>query len=330
MVVIIIEEHSSTNKQANNNVTSIINRSASSTTTSSSITNHSNQCNHQDVGVPIIPEKSSIQIVSSCTSGDVIHHVEDQILNRKNNDNIVGCDDGTGENCRLTTSENATNPVLVNNNTSTYIDLLTSQRLWLESTPPSDEQRILDTDIVQSDLQNYETSLNKQFASEDNSLQKTKTFTACDSDSKHFKPCLGENGYQFFPGSKVSSLIASKSTKVSSSVHISSPIASCNSTNNVENSNISNEAFLYLGRDLLSGNAESHSRLPSKNPISAPSNGHSTISKVNEREKHSETRKNDSSIDKSFSLDSALETSNSSKETTIKSGTNYQIVFVHF
>ena len=149
MVVIIIEEHSSTNKQANNNVTSIINRSASSTTTSSSITNHSNQCNHQDVGVPIIPEKSSIQIVSSCTSGDVIHHVEDQILNRKNNDNIVGCDDGTGENCRLTTNENATNPVLVNNNTSTYIDLLTSQRLWLESTPPSDEQRILDTDLVQ-------------------------------------------------------------------------------------------------------------------------------------------------------------------------------------
>ena len=221
MVVIIIEEHSSTNKQANNNVTSIINRSASSTTTSSSITNHSNQCNHQDVGVPIIPEKSSIQIVSSCTSGDVIHHVEDQNLNCKNNDDIVGCDDGTGENCRLNTSENATNQVLVNNNTSTYIDLLTSQRLWLESTLPFNEQRILDTDIVQSDLQNYETSLNKQFASEDNSLQKTKTFTACDSDTKHSKPCLGQNGYHFFPESTVPSLRASSSTEESSSVHIS-------------------------------------------------------------------------------------------------------------
>ena len=195
MVVIILEEHSSTNKQANNNVTSIINRSASSTTTSSSITNHSNQCNNQDVGVPIIPEKSSIQIVSSCTSGDVIHHVEDQNLNRKNNDNIVGCDDGTGENCRPTTSENATNQILVNNNTSTYIDLITSQRLWLESTASSDDQRILVTEIVQSDFQNHATSLNKKFVSEAPSLQQTKTFTACESDTKHLKSCLGQNGY---------------------------------------------------------------------------------------------------------------------------------------
>ena len=218
----------------------------------------------------------------------------------------------------------------MNNNTSTYIDLLTSQRLWLESTLPFDEQRILDTDIVQNDLQNYETSLNKRLALETPSLLQTKIFTACDSDTRHLKPCLGQNGYQFFPESKVPSLRASRTTEESCSLHISPPIASYNSSNNVENSNISNEAFLYLDRDLLNDNAQSNSRVPSKTPISAPSNGHSIISKVNEREKHSEARKIDNSNNKSFSLDSAHEASNSSKETTIKSGTKYQIVIVHF
>ena len=125
----------------------------------------------------------------------MIHHVEDQNLNRKNNDNIVGCDDGTGENCRPTTSDNATNQILVNNNTSTYIDLITSQRLWLESTASSDDQRILVTEIVQSDFQNYATSLNNKFVSEAPSLQQTKTFNACERDTKHLKSCLGQNGY---------------------------------------------------------------------------------------------------------------------------------------
>lgn len=128
------------------------------------------------------------------------------------------------------------------------------------------------------------------------------------------------------------SLRASSSTEESSSVHFSPPIASYNPSNNVENSNISNESFLYLDRDLLNGNSQSNSKAPSKNPISAPSNGHSIISKLNEREKHSETQKNDNSNYKSFPLDSAHETSNSTKELTIKSGTKYQNLFVdlHF
>ena len=80
----------------------------------------------------------------------------------------------------------------------------------------------------------------------------------------------------------------------------------------------------------MNGTAQSNSNAPSKNPISVPSNGHSIISKLNELEKHSETHKNDDLNHNTFSLDSAHKASDSTKETTIKSGTRYQNVFVDF
>ena len=122
MVVVIMEEPSVA-KQANNNVTSI-NYSASisrQSSRSSNITNHSNQCN-QDVGVPIIVERSS-QISSS----DVIEQVEGQLLKNNGVKTVVDCSSSNN-----TISENISERVLAND--ETYYDVLTSQRSsWFEA-----------------------------------------------------------------------------------------------------------------------------------------------------------------------------------------------------
>ena len=130
MVVIIMEEPSVA-KQANNNVTSI-NCSASISSQSrrsSNITNHSNQCN-QDVGVPIIVERSS-QISSS----DVIEQVEGQLLKNNSVRTVV---DSSHNNTNI---ENISERILPSD--ETYYDVLTSQRSsWFEAATTNVQQNL--------------------------------------------------------------------------------------------------------------------------------------------------------------------------------------------
>ena len=96
----------------------------------SNITNHSDQCN-QDVGVPIIVERSSN--IRNSSSGKVIERVEGQAL--KNNNCVKTIDDnlrnenksssvGTGYSDKLIISES--------NNEDIYYDVLTQQRALLD------------------------------------------------------------------------------------------------------------------------------------------------------------------------------------------------------
>ena len=133
-MVVVIMEDPSVAKQDNNNVTSI-NCSASISSQSSNITDHSNQCN-QDVGVPIIVERSS-QISSS----DVIEQVEGQLL--KNNSVKKVAHISSSNTTNNTISENTSERILQSE--ETYYDVLTSQRsAWFESVSSNVQHQHID------------------------------------------------------------------------------------------------------------------------------------------------------------------------------------------
>ena len=95
-----------------------------------SITNHSNQCN-QDVGVPIIAEKSS-HIRNSSSSGKVIEQVEGQVF--KNNNCVRNIDDRLrNDDYNKSDKISFTDRLIVGNsdNEDIYYDVLTQQKALL-------------------------------------------------------------------------------------------------------------------------------------------------------------------------------------------------------
>ena len=107
----------------------------------SNITNHSNQCN-QDVGVPIIAERSS-HIRNSSSSGKVIEQVEGQVL--KNNNCVRNIDD-TLRNVDYNRSDKIdfTERLIVDDsdNEDIYYDVLTQQKALLAVTTGNNTLRI--------------------------------------------------------------------------------------------------------------------------------------------------------------------------------------------
>ena len=138
MVAVAIMKETTENQQASTNVsTTNMNCSASISGQSSysNITNHSNQCN-QDVGVPIIVERSIHIRNNSSRSSDVIEQVEGQVLKNNNcsksiEDKIKGgnnsCNDKICYSERLNLSDG--------DNDETYYDVLTQQKAFLDITP---------------------------------------------------------------------------------------------------------------------------------------------------------------------------------------------------